>query len=148
MEPPFTLNKVKPGYICARTTFVELGDPTGYKWAIKYLGDWEHWLYLEKSSWFREALAGWRKELEVKQISESVRTIEQIAKDKEGDIKLAFSAAKYLAEQAWVKKATTRGRPSKVEVDAELKRAALERSIEDDDAERINLKLVSDNSAR
>lgn len=138
IKPLFTLYKEKPGYISGRKTFVELGDPTGYRWAMKYLGDHEHWLYLQRAAWFREALGIWQAELEIKQQAEAIEVIRDIALS--GDSKSALPAARYLAEQGW-KKARA-GRPTKTTIDAELKKAVRERTEEDDDAERINLRLV------
>ena len=46
IDPVFTLYNDSPGLINARKTFVELGDPSGYKWAMLYLGDYEHGEFL------------------------------------------------------------------------------------------------------
>lgn len=138
IEPIFTLYKEHPKYISARKTFVELGDPTGYKWAMKYLGDYEHWIYLMKSPWFREAYETWMNELNQKQLSEAIEVIKDIALS--GDSKSALPAARYLAEQGWKK--PTAGRPSKQTIAAELQRAMRQKTEEDDDADRIGLKVV------
>lgn len=139
VQPLFTLTKDHPNYISARKTFVELGDPTGYKWAMKYLGDYAHWKYLMKSSWFREAYDVWMDELNTKQLAEALEVIREVALGP--DSKNALPAARYLAEQGWKK--PTAGRPSKATIAGELKAALREKSIEDDDMARIGLKLVS-----
>ena len=77
IQPVFTLRHDKEGLINGRKTFVELGDPTGYKWAMKYLGDWDHWLVLEQCTWFKEALAEWRRELDSKIASEAMDRIRE-----------------------------------------------------------------------
>lgn len=136
IEPLFTLNKDNPKYISGRDTFVELGDPTGYEWAMKYLGDYAHWKYLMKSSWFQEAYNLWMEELNTKQLAQALQVIREIALS--SDSKSALPAAKYLAEQGWLKKPSP-GRPSKATINAELKAALREKSIEDDDAQRIGL---------
>lgn len=136
--PPFSFNMDRPNCINVRKTFVELGDPTGYKWAIKYLGDYDHWKALMKSKWFVEAYENWLNELKVKIRSEALDTIRLIAK--EGQPAQALVASKYLASFEWEK--GTRGRPSKAEVQGELKRATALLAIENDDAERIGLRLV------
>lgn len=135
IEPVFTLYEDKPGLINARKTFVELGDPTGYQWAVLYLGDWSHWEELWKASWFREAVEVWRNELRMKQQAEAIKTISKIAANPED--KQSLSAAKYLAEQAWTK--GQRGRPSKSEVQGNLKKAIEAMSVEDEDLKRIGL---------
>lgn len=136
--PIYTLYSDKPGYICARTTFVELNDPTGYKWAMKYLGDYEHWKYLMKAKWFREAYDVWIDELKTKLRSEALDTIKTIATN--GQPAQALVAAKYLASFEWEK--ASRGRPSKAEIQGELKRAAKAFEVEDDDAQRIGLRII------
>ncbi len=131
-KPPFTLNIVKPGYICARTTFVELGDPTGYQWAMRYLGDWTHWQKLMQCKWFVEAYNGWVQELETKARSEAIIRLQEIAASESPQ---AISAAKYLASLEYKK--SGRGRPSKEEVAGELKKAIEASEMEREDYERI-----------
>ncbi len=135
-KPRFTLNHDKDGYINARKSFVELGDPTGYKWAMEYLGDWMHYLALCKCKWFKEALVGWQEELRIKVQSEALDVIRKVAAS---DDKQAAVAARYLAEYGWEKKPSTRGRPSKAELQGELKKAVEVLSVEDEDAKRIGL---------
>lgn len=136
IAPVFTISVDKPGLINARKTFVELDDPTGYQWCMKYLGDWAHWKRLEKERWFQEALAEWRDELRIKHQSEAIQMIK--AAQESGD-KNALVAAKYLAEYGWEKRGSGRGRPSKAEVQGELKRQAESVSAEDEDIKRIGL---------
>ena len=141
IEPVFTLRGDKPGLINGRKTFVELGDPTGYKWAMKYLGDWDHWLVLEQCSWFQDALAEWRKELDAKISAEAMDRIREIAQDPTD--KQSLVAAKWLASKPWNKKDTPgRGRPTKEQVQGELKRHVQALTVEDEDAQRIGLKVV------
>jgi hypothetical protein len=137
-EPVFSLYDDKPGLINCRKTFVELGDPTGYKWAIRYLGDYEHWKRLVKCSWFQEAYDVWMNELKMKLQSEALDTIRDISQGE--NPAQALVASKYLASFEWEKKG--RGRPSKEEVQGELKHAARVLSEEDKDFERIQLKVV------
>ncbi len=136
IQPVFTLHEDKEGYVNCRKTFVELGDPTGYKWAMKYLGDWAHWKELVKAKWFAKALEEWREELRIKIQSEALDVIRAVSIT---DDKQALVAAKYLAEYGWVKAGTGRGRPSKAEVQGELKKAVEAISVEDEDAKRIGL---------
>jgi hypothetical protein len=136
IDPVFSLHDDKPGLINARKSFVYLGDPSGYKWAMQHLGDWAHFKALEKCKWFREALEVWREELRSKIQSEAIDIIKAVA---ESDDKQALVAARYLAEYGWQKGPTTRGRPSKAEVTGALKQAVEMASDEDADLKRIGL---------
>jgi hypothetical protein len=137
-EPPFTLYDEKPGFVCVRTTFVALMDPTGYKWAQEYLGDYAHWKKLIKSKWFQEAYDVWMDEMKMKIRSEALKTIKDIAE--EGQPAQALVAAKYLAGFEWEKH--NRGRPSSSEIQGELKKQAKLLTEEDEDAKRIGLRVV------
>ena len=57
------------------------------------------------------------------------------------DEKSSFQAMKYLADNEYLDKKTKRGRPSKEEVSAELRREVEINKTFKDDAERIGLKL-------
>lgn len=134
VEPPFTLYADRPGMINARKTFVALNDPTGYKWAIEYLGDWEHWLKLIECSWFKAAYEHWVAELETKLKSESVARLSEIANSESPQ---AISAAKFLSSLDYKK--SPRGRPSKSEQNAELQRLTTIATEVNNDYERIRL---------
>lgn len=135
IDPIFSLYQKRPGLICCRDTFIELNDPTGYKWAMEYLGSWEHWNILMKSTWFVEAYNVWIAELEMKIRSEAIIRLQEIAN---GDSSQAISAAKYLATLDY-KKASVRGRPSKEELKGEMARLVKLTSEEQDDYERIRV---------
>jgi len=135
IQPVFTLHDDKKGLINARKTFVELGDPTGYKWAMKYLGDYNHWKELMKAKWFKEAHAKWLEELHIKNQAEAIDVIREIAKDENN--KQSLQAARYLAERGWEK--SVRGRPSKVEIQGHIVEATRVATAEDDDMRRIGL---------
>jgi len=137
--PVFTLGEDREGFINARKTFIEEGDSSGYKWAIKYLGDWEHFVFLSERDFFKTALAKWRNELNLKMTAEAIDRIKAIA---ESDDKQALVANKYLAERPWEKVGSTRGRPSKAEIQGALKQAVKIVEQEDEDMARIGLLKV------
>ena len=140
IEPVFTLTYDRPGLVNARTTFIEMNDPTGYQWAMKYLKSWKHWdEWLLKAKWFREALDSWLAELEVKTRSEALTAIKDISTGGSGQ---SLAAAKYLAEQGWVKGASRRGRPSKEELTGELKARAEALEKTNADMQRIGLTVI------
>lgn len=138
-EPQFTLGANIPGLINARQTFIALRDPTGYLWAIKYLGSWEHWEYLLRSSWFEAAYIEWVRELKTILKMEAIQKIDEIARS--GSVQ-AFPAAKYLASADWEKAVHGRGRPSEEELRGELKKAVRTLTVEDEDAKRIGLTVI------
>lgn len=140
--PVFSLHEDVEGCINCKTTFLAEADPTGYKWAIKYLDGWSHWLKLCKCPWFREALELWQGELEAKMAQEAVATIKQIAK---GNSPAAFAASKYIAAQDWKKPASKRGRPSNREVEQKLREELQGHIAEEADLDRMKPKLVVSN---
>jgi hypothetical protein len=94
---------------------------------MKYLESWRHWERLCKCSWFQTELEIVIKEIEAKWQLEAIKVIREIAKTE--DVKQSFGAAKYIAEQGWKKKPTTRGRPSKAEIE-DAKREAVRESTD------------------
>lgn len=138
IEPVFSLYDDRPGLINCRTTFVALKDPTGRKWALTYLGDWSHWVRLMRCSWFKEAYDQWVSELNLQLKSEAMSKIMEIMGGDNGA--QALAAAKFIASEEYKK--AGRGRPSKTEVDGELKRAVKALEQEDEDLERMGLRLI------
>ena len=136
IDPPFTLNREVEGKVCFRRTFVEMEDPTGYKWAMKYLNSWDHFNHLLKSHWFLREYERAVDELKTKLKIRSIEIIKEIA---QGGSAQAYQANRYLASGEWEKAATGRGRPSKEEMKGELAKAVRQLSDEDQDAERIGL---------
>ena len=120
-------------------TFVELRDPTGSKWAHQYLKSWEHWKRIMTTPWFSEWYDEAINELNTKLRSEAFDRIMEIST---GSSAQAFPANKYIHSEEWNKKPGKRGRPSKEEVDGELKKQAKIMTREDEDLKRIGLKLI------
>lgn len=127
----------RPGFIDARSTFIALEDPTGYKWAIEYLKSWEHFQVLLKAKWFRTEYESWCEE--IKTILKS-RAIQKIAEIAAGSSVQSLAAAKYIASAEWEKKG--RGRPSKEEVSGELSKAMRDASGYEEDARRMGLQVI------
>lgn len=138
-EPVFSLHEDRPGLVNCRKTFVDLRDPTGYKWAMTYLGDWNHWLRLMRCHWFQEAYEIWIAELNMLLKSEAVAKVREIMLSENPSQSLA--AAKFMATKEYDR--ATRGRPSKEEVKGELRKAAEAISIEDEDLARIGLQVIT-----
>ncbi len=99
----------------ARERFVELRDVTGYKFATKYLGGYQHWKALQTSK-MATHIAEWEEELEVVLRCEG---LERICVEAEGG---HFQANKLLLDRGWQTRGA--GRPSKREVDAKINQNA------------------------
>jgi len=82
-------------------------DPTEYTFAEKHLLGWQHWKRLCANKVIARHVDEWREELELKVRSQAVRDMMNLCASESGN----FSAAKYLADRGWDKKAV--GRPNK-----------------------------------
>lgn len=138
-DPIFTLYEDRPGLISGRKTFVELRDPTGRLWAEEYLGDWNHWLRLLKGPWFREALEVWQAELREVLRAEAFQKIYGMMSSE--NPAQALAAAKFIATEEFEKPKA--GRPSKAVLTGELRREVEKFTVEDEDMERIGLKVIT-----
>ena len=137
INPIFSLHDDKPGLINFRKEYVADEDPTGFTTASRLLENYDHWLLLMKSPWFREAKAIWDLELDAKLTSRAFRKIQEVAVS---DSPQALVAAKFLANKEYKEKRnakTNRGRPTNEEVEGELKREVARAKDFRDDLERI-----------
>jgi hypothetical protein len=146
IEPPFTLIRDVEGKVNAHKTFIELGDPTGYEWATRYLHSFEHWEHLMKLSWFQEWYTRASRELHAKMRAAAIRSIEKISTEASSDAQ-RLAAAKYLAERPYEKadldkKAAKRGRPSSAEKQGALNEAIRLDSETAAELERVGLKVL------
>lgn len=99
-------------YPSLKRLYLEEGDPTEYKFANKYLYNWDHWQALKGNAILNREIEKWQVELEIKIRAEGVHTMLKLNRD--GN----FNAAKWVADGNWE---TKRGRPSKAEKSAERK---------------------------
>lgn len=123
-------------YISLYLKYMEIADPTEYQVAVRLFGSWDHWQTLLNTKWFKELVTGWREELKVKLESDRFYEMRGHLAD---DGPSSIQATKWLAERYGEKATTKRGRPSKEEKNAHLKRLAEETSELDEDAKRIGL---------
>lgn len=114
-------DKVHKGktYISLKKRYLEFGDPNEYLFAKHHLYDWGHWQRMCKNKVLRPHIDQWREELNLQLMSEGIQQLISIAVD---DEKPSYQAAKYLADGGWIKNEV--GRPSKEQVEGELKRRA------------------------
>lgn len=92
-------------------------DPIEYNFANTYLYDWNHWQRMCKNRLLSSHIDQWREELQLHLIGEGVATMIDLACNND-----SYQAAKYLADRGWDK--SERGRPSKEEIEGELKKRA------------------------
>jgi hypothetical protein len=128
------------GYPSLARLYLETGDPTEYKFAIKYFESYDHWLQISSADWFVPYLNSWRRELEVKMKSEALANIIEESRNKKSAS--FFTVNKFIVDKGWEPKEgqTKRGRPSKDEISAEAYRIANERDKLDEDFERLGIR--------
>lgn len=135
---PFTLKPYDhQGRMSMYRKYMEIGDPTEYSQAIGLLGSWEHWVTLTNAEWFKPYVEKWRAELKVKFESDRYREMEEVAETQKGTPQ-GIQATKWLAER-YSKPSPKRGRPSKAEKKAALKRETEEKDLLREEAERLGL---------
>lgn len=80
VRPIFTLRDEdipEEGLLSLRKKYLEVGDPTEYRFARSCLGGWEHWKLLCSSPVLYPFIEKWRSELQVKLMSDAFDTIKQ-----------------------------------------------------------------------
>lgn len=112
--------------------YLDMADPVEYRFATTYLYDWPHWERLCKNALVGRHIEAWRRELQLMLAAEGVQNMLELAANGS-----SFQAAKYLAENGWVKE--KRGRPSKEEIEGHLKAAKKEVEEFNEDFELLKL---------
>jgi hypothetical protein len=125
-------------YRSMKRIYLDMEDVTEYDFAMATLNSYKHWERLVESPIIRKHIDQWRKELNLKLKARAMKAIINAATV---DEKSSFQAMKYLADNEYLDKKAKRGRPSKEEVSAELRREVEINKTFKDDAERIGLKL-------
>lgn len=115
-------------YPSLRRLYLELGDPTEYEFANRYLHDWDHWMKICNNAQLMEQIEEWREELEVKIRSQAIRKMLSLDSN--------FNAIKWAADGHWNTRGA--GRPKKA-VDKQKEAAIRERAVKEaqDDSSRI-----------
>lgn len=116
--------------------YVEYGDPSEYSFAMGTLGSWEHWVELRGCQFFKPYYKKMREALKAKIESEALLAARKALKAGIGPQSL--QAAKWLRD-AVKGPANGRGRPSKEQVQGEIKRQAEEEKDLASDLERLGL---------
>lgn len=123
-------------YLSLYLLYMDVGDPTEYRFARQHLDGWKHWEILQECSWLKGYISRWRSELSVRIQSEAIVTIRGIASGSGRD---ALSACKTLLEMTSSKKARV-GRPNK-ETSVEPAIEALEARMVAEDLNRLQKDL-------
>lgn len=100
-------------YPSLKKLYLQEEDPTEYAFAEKHLLGWQHWKKLQGNAQIMRHIQEWREELELKIRSQAIRDMMNLCASESGN----FSAAKFLADRGWDKKAV--GRPSKSDKERE-----------------------------
>ena len=120
--------------------FLQLDDPTEYLPALEMVGNWLEWVRLKRDSvWFRTKVREWLEELELKQRSESIAKVRELAKS---DKASAYQANKWIAERRYAE-VSDRGRPSKKVLAREAKDLARETTESKEEAARVEKAILS-----
>ena len=127
-------------YKSMKKLYIEMEDVTEYEFAQATVGSYKHWERLLDSPIIRPHIDQWRKELNLKLKARAMKSIIKAATE---DEKLSFQAMKYLADNEYLDSKSKRGRPSKDEIKAELRKEVQSNQSLKADAERIGLKLVN-----
>lgn len=122
-------------YPSLKRLYLETEDPTEYEFAVKYLIDWAHWKRLNANKALSAHFEEWREELELKIRSQAVKDMMSLCASENGN----FSAAKFLADRGWDKRAA--GRPSKSEKEKEQRMS--DRLMDEFHADVRRLELVT-----
>jgi hypothetical protein len=115
--------------------YLDVSDPTEYRFARQHLDGWRHWQVLQECTWLKPYIERWRAELAVKIQSESIQKIREIASATGRD---ALSACKTLLELS--NKRARVGRPNK-ETHPEPAIEALEARLVAEDLNRLQKDL-------
>jgi hypothetical protein len=120
-------------YPSLKRLYLKEEDVTEYEFATKHLLGWQHWKRLCENKQIRSHIDEWREELELKIRSQAIRDMQNLCASESGN----FSAAKFLADRGWEKRAP--GRPSKI--DKEKEERLSDRLSEEFSADIIRLQV-------
>lgn len=120
-------------YPSLKRLYLKEEDVTEYEFATKHLLGWQHWKRLCENKQIRKHIDEWREELELKIRAQAIRDMQGLCASENGN----FSAAKFLADRGWEKRAP--GRPSKIDKEKEERLA--DRLSDEFTADIVRLKV-------
>ena len=127
--------------VSLKRLYLELRDVTEYQFANMYLGGWDHWQRIVESYRLKPHIEAWRSELDLLLRTEYLAAIRELSGS---ETATGLAATKYLLETTTTfgGEKKKRGRPSKQEVEGELKQQARSAKEIAEDAKRIGIKVV------
>jgi len=128
--------------VSLKRLYLLIEDVTEHTFARMCLGSWEHWEQITDSWVLKPHIEKWRALLDLQLKAKYLTLIKQQAEESEGPN--ALNATKYLLETttSFGKERQGRGRPSKKEKEAYLKKEVRDSQTLKDDAKRLGLKVV------
>lgn len=118
-------------YPSIKRLYLEMEDPTEYEFANTYFLGWDHWKRICDNKSLQPFIQSMRDELELKLRSRAVRQVMQQADQG------SFQATKWLADKGWDKR--TAGRPSKDEINKEIRMRSDMADLYANDAARLRV---------
>ena len=111
-----------------------------YEFAVDNLESWDHWVKLANDTIpaIKDTIQSWRDEVDIRLKAQGLKALIYASRDNDAK---GVQASKYLVEKGYIQK---RGRPSKEEVERELKADTKLKKEFENDLERIGLKVVGD----
>lgn len=126
--------------VSLKRLYLDMEDVTEHNFARYCLGSWEHWEAICNSWILKPHIEQWRELLELRLRSKYLQLIKEQAESSDGPN--ALNATKYLLETTTNFSNRKRGRPSKQEREANLKKEARSSESIKADAERLGIKVV------
>jgi hypothetical protein len=123
------------GYPSLYRLYMQEEDVLEFRFAEKYFESYDHWVLITKASWMSPLIKRWRRHLEAKIRAAAFRKVLDISTD-DGS-KEQFKALTLLLKGGWKLPTDSRGRPSKDEIDAEIKKQTSLDGQTDADYDRI-----------
>lgn len=117
------------GYPSLYQAYMEMEDPTEWRFANEYLASYQHWKALCECKWFLPYLERWRDELDLKLKGRALLEIQACASDP--DRKNSYNANRFLVEGGWKDKTSPRGRGRPRKEEKEAVKASASRLQED-----------------
>lgn len=140
-EPIYTLKGYDhKGCMSLKLIYLSYDHIPGYEYdfANDWFFNWDHWERICNNALLNKEISTWKDELEVKIRAESIKAMIRNMKE---DGSKGINTAKYLSEAGW--RGSGRGRPSKDELQRELKVQAGIAKEFSSDLERIGLVAIA-----
>jgi hypothetical protein len=121
--------------------YMEVADPSEYRFAMEVFGSWEHWLVLAQCNFFKKHITEWRGDLKAKLRSQHYENMKALSVSSTAKVSDKIAATKWLATNSGYEKIrdVARGRPSNDEVEGRLKQELKRLEEDTEDFDRLGL---------